>query len=86
MTVVTYEGVVENGRVRLPAGVELPEKTKVYVVVPGCIEVEVPRVAHIYSPRLADPSQAADFVHEVVEEKGDVEGPGLNWREEHPVE
>ena len=34
MTIATYEGVVENGRVQLPAGVLLPEHTRVYVVVP----------------------------------------------------
>ena len=73
MTVLTYEGVVEDGRVRLPAGVELPEKTKVYVVVPeALLEVELPsRVAHIYSPRLVHREQAADFIKEVVEEKPD---------------
>jgi hypothetical protein len=65
MKVVTYEGVVQNGRVQLPAGVSLPEKAKVYVVVPGVIEMETPRVAHIYSPRLAHPQQAKDFVKEV---------------------
>ena len=30
----TYEGIVENGNVRLPDGIHLPEMTKVYVVVP----------------------------------------------------
>jgi len=75
MKVVTYEGVVENGAVHLPAGVVLPEKATVYVVVPGVIEVEVPHKAHIYSPRLAHPEQAADFAKEVVdlEERSDAE-------------
>jgi hypothetical protein len=69
MKVTTYEGVVQNGSVQLPAGVELPEKTKVYVVVPEVVvEVEVPRAAHVYSPRLADPSQAVHFKMEVTEE------------------
>lgn len=74
MTVVTYEGVVQNGHVELPAGVELPEKAKVYVVVPDVYKVELPsRVAHIYSPRLVHREQAADFVKvvEVVEENPD---------------
>lgn len=34
MSVTTFQGTVENGQVRLPANVSLPEKTKVYVVVP----------------------------------------------------
>ncbi len=34
MSVTTFQGTVENGQVRLPADVELPEKAKVYVVVP----------------------------------------------------
>ena len=69
MKVVTYEGVVENGRVQLPAGVLLPEKAKVYVVVP---EVGVQPVAHIAGPRLAHPEQAADLiVKEVLPESDD---------------
>lgn len=34
MSVTTFQGTVENGQVRLPAHVHLPEKAKVYVVVP----------------------------------------------------
>jgi hypothetical protein len=34
MQVTTFEGVIENGQVRLETDVRLPEKTKVYVVVP----------------------------------------------------
>ena len=29
----TYEGVVENGHVTLPPNVDIPEKTRVYVLV-----------------------------------------------------
>jgi len=65
MNVVTYEGVVEDGRVQLPAGVLLPEKAKVYVVVPG---MTAQSTAFIRSPRLADPAQAAEFKMEVIEE------------------
>jgi len=68
MKVATYEGVVENGSIQLPAGVILPEKAKVYVVVPG---MKVQRAAHFRSPRLADPAQAARFEMEVVEEGKD---------------
>jgi len=65
MKVVTYEGVVENGCVRLPADAVLPENATVYVVVPEVVEIATPRVAHIYSPRLVHPEQAKDFVKEV---------------------
>lgn len=64
MKVATFEAVVENGQIRLPASVRLPERAKVYVVIPGG---ESPPVAYIGSPRLARPEQAADFVKEVVE-------------------
>ena len=71
MKVVTYEGVVENGRVELPAGVSLPEKAKVYIVVPEVVEIETPRAAHIGSPRLANPADAVHFKMEVTEEGTD---------------
>lgn len=63
----TYEGIYEHGAVRLPDDVQLPEHTKVYVIVPAASE-PFPRVS---SPRLAHPHQAADFVKEVVEEDFD---------------
>ncbi|MCW3096983.1 MAG: hypothetical protein JWL77_2601 [Chthonomonadaceae bacterium] len=34
MSVATFQGVVENGQVRLPSDVHLPENATVYVVVP----------------------------------------------------
>ena len=68
MGVTTIEGVVENGQIRLPASVRLPERTKVYVIIP---DVEVQAVAYIGSPRLVHPEQAADFAKEVLEEPSD---------------
>ena len=74
MGVVTYEAVVENGQVRLPAEARLPENTKVYVVVPEVvIDIETPPVAHLCSPRLANPADAALFKMEVVEESRNAE-------------
>ena len=58
MGVTTFEGIVENGQIRLPAAVRLPERAKVYVVIP---DVEVETVAYLGSPRLVHPEQAADF-------------------------
>jgi hypothetical protein len=66
MKVVAYEGVVENGCIHLPAGVSLPEKAKVYVVVPDASTE--PALAYIASPRLARPEQAVDFIKEVLPE------------------
>ena len=68
MGVTTVEGVVENGQIRLPAAVRLPERTKVYVIIP---DVEVQAVAYIGSPRLVHPEQAVDFTKEVLEEPSD---------------
>ena len=34
MSVTTFSGTVEDGQVKLAANVHLPEKTKVFVVVP----------------------------------------------------
>jgi hypothetical protein len=61
---LTVEGVVENGQIRLREGVTLPENAKVYVVVP---ETDVPAGARVYSPRLARPEQAAEFTKHVLE-------------------
>ena len=66
MKVTTFEGIIENGQIRLPADVHLPEKAVVYVVVPG---IEIQQPARIFSPRLAHPEQAKDFELQVFEEK-----------------
>ncbi len=68
MGVRTFEGIVEQGQIRLPANVRLPEKAKVYVIIP---DIEVQTVAYIGSPRLVHPEQAADFKKEVIEELPD---------------
>jgi hypothetical protein len=47
MGVRTFEGIVEQGQIRLPATVRLPERAKVYVVIP---DIEVQPVAFIGSP------------------------------------
>lgn len=65
MKITTIEATVENGKVILPENVHLPEKAKVYVVVPG---FDREPAFHIESPRLAHPEQASDFIKEVIEE------------------
>ena len=64
MKVATYEATVENGQIKLPESVQLPEHARVYVVVPGFEEVVRFRVG---SPRLARADAAADFVMDVVQ-------------------
>ncbi|MCW3132816.1 MAG: hypothetical protein N2V78_00540 [Methanophagales archaeon] len=64
MSVVAFEGIVEQGQIRLKTRVRLPDKTKVYVIVP---DLQVEQVVHIFSPRLAHPEQADDFRMDVVE-------------------
>jgi hypothetical protein len=68
MSVTTIEAIVENGQIRLPSSVRLPEKARVYVLIP---DVKIPSASYIGSPRLAHPEQAADFRKEVVEESPD---------------
>jgi hypothetical protein len=63
MGVTTLECIVENGQIRLPSTVRLPENAKVYVVIP---DAEVQAGAYIGSPRLVHPEQAADFEKKVI--------------------
>ncbi len=65
MQVTAYEGVIENGQIKLKTNVNLPEKTKVYVIIP---DLETQKTVHVYSPRLVHTEQAADFKKEIVEE------------------
>lgn len=34
MSTITYQGIVEKGRIKLAGNIRLPEKAKVFVVVP----------------------------------------------------
>jgi len=70
MAILTVEGVVENGQIRLRDNVTLPEHTKVYVVIP---DVATAPQAQVYSPRLVHPEQAADFAKQIIEVPADVE-------------
>jgi hypothetical protein len=64
MTNPTIEGIVENGQIRLLENIRLPENTRVYVVI---AESKASAPVHVYSPRLAHPEQAGDFVKQVTE-------------------
>jgi molybdopterin biosynthesis enzyme len=60
MTLTTYEGIVEKGKIRLKTGVRLPENAKVYVIVPN-LQVEKKKTVRVRTPRLANRKQAGDF-------------------------
>jgi hypothetical protein len=64
----TYEGVIENGQVKLPSNVGIPEKTRVYVLVP---DTESPATQHVVSPHLANPGQVKDFDKQIIVETTD---------------
>jgi hypothetical protein len=64
----TYEGIVENGRVTLPSNLGIPEKTRVYVLVP---DFKSPSTALVASPHLANPEQGKDFEKLVSEDTTD---------------
>ena len=70
MAIVTYEGIVEGGQIRLREGIKLPERAKVFVLLP---DLEAVPQAHLHSPRLVDSTQAADFVKEIIEIRPDAE-------------
>ncbi|MBM3182103.1 MAG: hypothetical protein FJZ86_17425 [Chloroflexi bacterium] len=68
MTVTTYEGVVEKGKIRLKAGVKLPENAKVYVIVAD-LKPDEKKVIRMLTPRLVNRQQAADFKMQVTKVK-----------------
>lgn len=68
MTVTTYEGVVEKGKIRLKAGVKLPENAKVYVIVAD-LKLDEKKVIRMLTPRLVNRQQAADFKMQVTKVK-----------------
>lgn len=68
MSVLTVEGIVENGRVEFRDPIVLPERTKVYIVIPEFSSVAPARVI---SPRLVHPEEAAEFAKEIIEVAAD---------------
>jgi hypothetical protein len=63
VSVQTFEGTVEEGQIRLKGNVRLPDKTRVFVIVP---DGQVEQPSRVSSPRLANRCQVADFELEVV--------------------
>ena len=68
MTITTYEGVVEKGKIRLQVGVRLPEKAKVFVIIP---DMRLEKTGRVLTPRLKNLAQTNDFKMEVCEDEPD---------------
>jgi hypothetical protein len=68
MSVITLEGVVEHGQIRLTTNFQLPDNIKVFVVVP---DIEIQQSARIITPRLLQRDKVADFAMEVIEDASD---------------
>ncbi len=70
MSITTYEGFVEKGKIRLKSGVKLPENARVYVVVTDA-PVKNKKVVRVPTPRLARKGQVSGFKMKVSQEKPD---------------
>ena len=68
MSVITLEGIVEHGELKLATPVPLPDHTKVAVVIS---DLRPASRIRIVSPRLAHPEQASEFQMEVSEDSTD---------------
>ncbi len=68
MSVMTLEGVVEQGRIRLSPNIRLKDHTKVLVVGPDYGTEESRRIV---SPRLVRAEQLVDFEMEISESTTD---------------
>ena len=58
MGVIAVEGVVENGQIRLMPDIQLPEKTRVFVIVPDTETVPTDQAA---LPKSIYPEQVRDM-------------------------
>ena len=74
MATAIYDGVVQDGRVTLAAGATLPERARVFVVLPDPTPPPTPADAaparpavHVPGPRLARPEDAARLAKRVIE-------------------
>lgn len=65
MTITTYEGIVEKGKIRLRHDIRLPDNTRIYVVVP---DLQTKETSRIMTPRLVHRKQVSDFKMEISED------------------
>lgn len=66
---LTFEGIVENGQVRLTTPAHLPEGARVVIVV---ADIQREAIARIYSPRLKNRAQLHEFELEVLEQNDEI--------------
>jgi hypothetical protein len=77
MSVLTLEGVVEAGKIRLLSDEQLPEKTMVYVVIPDykptitSYSVTLPDHPRLLSPHLVRKEDTPHFAVEMREDNHD---------------
>jgi len=69
INLLTFEGIVENGQVRLTDPIRLTEGAHVLVIV---AQTEREKLARIYSPRLLNRSELRDFEMEELEQNDEV--------------
>lgn len=67
MQVTTIEGIVKNGQIQLSEVLNLPDATKVYVVVPDSSRPK----ARIMSPHVVDKTRMKDFEKEMIKIEDD---------------
>jgi len=67
MAAITYEGIVEKGKIRLKSGVRLPENAKVSMIIPEA-QSQKKKVVRVLTPRLVHRKQASDFIMKVSKE------------------
>ncbi len=60
----SFEATIVDGRIAIPSDLHLPELARVVVTI---AEAAPSTSGRIFSPRLSDPSQAADFCMDVAE-------------------
>ena len=73
MATTIYDAEVRDGRVALASGATLPDRARVYVVVPDPAPATVntdpspPQQVHVRGPRLANPGDAARLAKTVLD-------------------
>ena len=72
MSVETYEGILEKGKIRLKEGAKLPDHAKVYLIVTDItfdVKISRKKIIQILTPQLAHSKDAARFKMKVTREK-----------------
>jgi hypothetical protein len=65
MNVTSFEAIVENGQIQLPRDIQVPDHTRVYVVIPSA---EPAGAMKLRSPHLAYPEHGQHFEKIVIKD------------------